>query len=550
MRAAHEADCAAARGSSNGGVPLKPLLALVTMVCVGSAFAAPRPNILFVISDDQSYPHASAYGTTWVKTPAFDRVAREGLLFSRAYTPNAKCAPSRASVLTGRNSWQLEEAGNHSGNFPAKFRSFMEVLAAHGYSTGFTGKGWGPGNPGTLEGKPRQLTGPAFSRLQTPPPTNGIAPTDYAANFAAFLKQRSRDQPFCFWFGAHEPHRRYQAGSGVKLGGKNPAQIERVPRYWPDNETIRGDMLDYAFEIEHYDRHLGRCLAMLQDLGELENTLIIVTSDNGMPFPRAKGATYEVSNHMPLAIRWGAGIAKPGRTVEDYVSFIDFAPTFLEAAGVSERESGMEAIAGRSLMSILKDTTPTSGQISPARDYLIIGQERHDVGRPDDVGYPVRGIYRDGFLYLRNFEPTRWPMCDPITGYLNTDGSPTKSFILEQNRQGVNHWIWELNFGRRPPEELYDLQADPDCLTNLATEAAHSSRREAMQRQLFADLSAQKDPRMAGQGAVFDRYPHLQAGFYAKFMKGEKPAAGWVNDTDFEKPDFDPERPLRGASSH
>jgi N-sulfoglucosamine sulfohydrolase len=518
------------------------------LAILAPALAAPaaRPNILFVIADDQSFPHASAYGTAWVKTPAFDRVAREGLLFMRAYTPNAKCAPSRACILTGRNSWQLEEGANHAGNFPPNYLGFMEALADHGYATGWTGKGWAPGLPGQRNGKPRQLTGPAFNEIKAKPPTTGIGPIDYAANFAAFHARRKKDQPFCFWFGAQEPHRRYQAGSGAKLGGKSPAQIERVPSFWPDNDTVRNDMLDYAFEIEHYDQHLARILTQLEQAGELENTVIVVTADNGMPFPRAKGATYEISNHLPLAIRWGAVIAKPGRRVDDYVSFIDFAPTFLEAAGLSERDSGMQPITGKSILPILRDPAPETGKVQPGRDHLLIGQERHDVGRPGDVGFPVRGLYRDGFLYLRNFEPSRWPMCDPITGYLNTDGSPTKTFILNQNRQGLNHWMWELNFGRRPAEELYDLRGDPDCMVNLAGEKAQAARRTAMQQQLFAELTAQKDPRMFGRGEIFDQYPHMvSGGFYDKYMRGENPKAGWVEDSDFEKPDFDPERPLR-----
>ena len=525
-------------------------LAVVIIVSIARGFAAAgdRPNILFCISDDQSFPHAGAYGCTWVKTPAFDRVAREGLLFTRAYTPNAKCAPSRACILTGRNSWQLEAAANHAGYFPAKFKSFMEALGGHGYFTGFTGKGWSPGEPGKIDGKPRELTGPVFSRLKTEPPTPQIAPVDYAANFAEFLQKKPAGQPFCFWYGGHEPHRRYQPGSGAKLGGKSIAQIDRVPAFWPDNATVRNDMLDYAFEIEYFDQHLGRMLGELEKAGQLENTIVVVTADNGMPFPRAKGATYEWSNHLPLAIRWGRGIAKPGREVEDYVSFIDFAPTFFELAGVAAADAGMQPITGRSLLPILRDASPQRGRVQAGRDYLLIGQERHDVGRPDDVGYPVRGIFRDAFLYLRNFEPSRWPMCDPITGYLNTDGSPTKSLILAENRRGVNHWRWELNFGRRPAEELYDLRADPDCMTNLASEPVQQARREAMQRQLFADLQSQQDPRMAGEGAVFDRYPHaVTKDFYAQFMRGEKPRAGWVEDSDFEKPDFDPERPLQKA---
>jgi arylsulfatase A-like enzyme len=265
-----------------------------------------------------------------------------------------------------------------------------------------------------------------------------------------------------------------------------------------------------------------------------------------MPFPRSKGTAYEISNHMPLAIRWGKGIAKPGRRIEDYVSFIDFAPTFLEAAGVAERDTGMAAITGRSLGAIFRDAEAKPGQVQPGRDRLLIGQERHDVGRPDDVGYPVRGLYRDGYLYVHNFEPSRWPQCDPITGYLNTDGSPTKTLILEQNRHGVNHWLWELNFGRRPEEEFYNLRKDPDCMNNLAMDPTYQKPRDAMREELFAELKAQDDPRMRGEGAVFDKYPHaVTPGFYEKFMRGEKVNAGWVEPTDFEKPGFDPERPLR-----
>jgi N-sulfoglucosamine sulfohydrolase len=526
---------------------LKPLFVLAAFAAVNVLAAADtaRPNIIFAIADDQSFPHASAYGTKWVNTPAFDRVAREGLLFMKAYTPNAKCAPSRACILTGRNSWQLEEAANHTSNFPAKFRGFMEALAANGYFIGHTAKGWGPGNPGTIDGKARELTGPAYNQAKTKPLTGAMNTIDYAANFGAFLAKRTAKQPFCFWFGSTEPHRRYQYGSGVKLGGKRLTDIDRVPGFWPDNETVRNDMLDYALEIENFDQHLARIITQLEKAGELENTLIVVTSDNGMPFPRSKGATYEISNHMPLAVRWGAGIAKPGRKVEDYVSFVDFAPTFLDAAGVSEQASGMAAIAGRSLVPIFKDQAPVAGRVQPGRDYLLIGQERHDIGRPDEVGYPVRGIYRDGFLYLRNFEPSRWPMCDPITGYLNTDASPTKTLVLAQNREGLNHWRWELNFGRRPAEELYDLRADPDCMTNVAADPGQKERRAAMQKQLFADLEKQQDPRMFGMGAIFDKYPHVQQpNYWARFMQGERLPTNWVDETDFEKPDFDPERPM------
>ena len=204
----------------------------------------------------------------------------------------------------------------------------------------------------------------------------------------------------------------------------------------------------------------------------------------------------------------------------------------------------MEPVQGSSLRSILENKH--AGAIEPGRDSLILGQERHDLGRPGDVGYPVRGIFTGGYLFLHNFEPARWPMCDPVTGYLNTDGGPTKTEVLKQNRVGVNHWIWELDFGRRPADELYDLTHDPDCLANLAADPAYAKQREAMKDRLFASLREQHDPRMAGQGAIFDGYPHASPNrdFHGRWLKGEKLKANWVEPTDFESPSFDPERPL------
>ena len=139
------------------------------------AKATPRPNILFAIADDWGFGHAGAYGCKWVKTPAFDRVAREGILFTRAFTPNAKCAPSRAIILTGRYSWQLEEAANHQNIFPSKFGSYVEVLAANGYITGYTGKGWGPGTANDATGKKRDITGKVWSAKKLKPPARAIS---------------------------------------------------------------------------------------------------------------------------------------------------------------------------------------------------------------------------------------------------------------------------------------------------------------------------------------------------------------------------------------
>ena len=119
---------------------LKLLLALTVLA------GSDRPNLLIMMSDDQSFPHASAYGSKMVSTPNFDKVAKEGALFTNAFCAAPGCSPSRAAFLTGRHIWQIEEAGTHASSFPSKYLTFMEQLKLKGYHTGYTGKGWGPGN--------------------------------------------------------------------------------------------------------------------------------------------------------------------------------------------------------------------------------------------------------------------------------------------------------------------------------------------------------------------------------------------------------------------
>jgi N-sulfoglucosamine sulfohydrolase len=510
---------------------------LIAAVVVSSSAAAEgkRPNILFAIADDASFPHMGAYGTEWVKTPAFDRVAKEGILFTRAYTPNAKCAPSRSCIITGRNSWQLEEAVNHVAPFPQKFASYGEALDAKGYFVGSTGKGWGPGDAGMRAGKRRQLVGTPFNKKKLDPPTSAISRIDYAGNFEEFLNTNAEGEPWCFWYGGFEPHRRYEYGSGVEKGGKSVSDIKTVPAFWPDDDITRIDMLDYAYEIEYFDQHLQRMLDALEARGELDNTLVVVTADNGMPFPRIKGQEYELSNHLPLAIMWVDGIEKPGRVIDDFVNFIDFAPTFLDVADVEWATSGMASATGKSLVSLFQ--SGASGITDSGRDHVLIGKERHDVGRPHDGGYPIRGIVKGDLLYLHNFETERWPAGNPETGYLNCDGGATKTNILNLRRTGENRALWQLAFGKRPGEELYNIKTDPGCMENLAGEAAFDSAKAALRKQLFDELKAQGDPRMTGAAAFFDTIPYVDkrtSGFYERFMVGEKMKAGWVNDTDFE----------------
>lgn len=467
------------------------------MTCHGLAEPA-RPNVLFAIADDQSFPHASIYGSTFVTTPAFDRVAREGILFEQAFCPAPGCSPSRASILTGRHIWQNREAGTHASNFPADLKVFTRSLEDQaGYHVGYTGKAWGPGNH-QITGWATNPVGKAYNQ-QTLKAPKGMSGRDYAGNFRAFLEDQPADQPFFFWYGAQEPHRAYDDGVGLRAGKK--LEQAEVPGFLPDHPVIRSDLLDYAVEIEWFDRHLGDMISLLEEKGMLENTLIVVTADNGMPFPRAKANLYEYGIHAPMAMRWGKAI-EPGRTLEDLVSFVDLAPTFLELAGLPIHQE----ITGRSLVDLL--LAKGSGRLDPQRRWVLSGRERHTHARPDNLGYPSRALRTHRFLLIQNMAPDRWPAGNE---FHDIDACPTLSFLQENRSTPQWAFFWEAAMGMRPALECFDILKDPDCMHNLAEYPEHRETVDRLAELLRVELVKQGDPRVQGQGSVFESYPRYSS---------------------------------------
>jgi uncharacterized sulfatase len=476
--------------------------AAVAVATISSA-AGDRPNVLLAIADDWSWPHASVYGSTFVETPAFDRVARGGALFQQAFCASPGCSPSRAALLTGRHTWQLEQAGTHASSFPSKYAVYPELLEAAGYFVGMTGKGWGPGNF-KESGRSRNPAGPAFNSEKIVDPPPGRSSNDYAANFEKFLAQRPSGKPFCFWYGGQEPHRGYEKGSGLRAG-KRLEDVQRPP-FLPDTPEVRSDLLDYALEIEWFDKHLGRMLKLLDDQNLAHNTLLIVLSDNGMPFPRAKANLYEYGIHMPMAVRWPARVSA-GREVIDLVSHVDLAPTILEACSIAVPRE----MAGKSLLPIL--ASDQQGRVDPTRDHVLAARERHSSARVDNLGYPCRAIRTDEHLYIVNFAPQRWPAGDPrgvgsdAHGYYDIDDSPTKRLMFEQRDSDQIGPLFRLAVERRPAEELYLVKLDPGCLTNVAELPTYQAIKQSLKTRLMRELAATGDPRASGNGEVFESYP-------------------------------------------
>jgi N-sulfoglucosamine sulfohydrolase len=473
-----------------------------------------RPNILVAISDDQSFPHASAYGSRFVETPAFDRIATEGILFTGTWASSPGCSPSRAALLTGRYPWQIEEAGTHASSFPRRYVAFPDLLEDAGYWVGHTGKGWGPGD-WEASGRARNPAGSAFNDERLDPPHAHMSNIDYAANFAAFLRERPPGAPFYFWYGSSEPHRPYERGIGL-AAGKRLDDVE-VPSYLPDTPEVRSDLLDYAVEIEWFDRHLARMIALLEDAGELADTLVIVTSDQGMPFPRAKATLYEDGLHVPLAVRWSRRVPG-GRVVDDLVNLIDLAPTVLEAADL--RPEPASPMSGRSILSILESTD--EGIVDSSRDAAYAGRERHSSSRWNNLGYPQRAIRTHEYLYIRNLAPERWPTGAPRrieddgtlspmhSAYHDIDAAPTLDVLTRNAGDPFFNRYLHLAVAKRPAEELFDIMRDPGCVHNLALDPAYEPVVRALRNRLEKFLRETGDPWALGESEVFERYPRLR----------------------------------------
>ncbi len=442
-----------------------------------------RPNILLCMADDWSWPHSPLYGDKVVRTPTFERIASAGILFQNAFVSAPSCTPSRNALLTGQYHWRLGPSGNLWSVFPDGPQTYPNILEDNGYFVGTYRKAFGPGRD-----RERPVAGKGYT-----------SPKE-------FFEKRPAGVPFCFWFGSHDPHRPYAWQSGLNSGMK--LQDVQVPPCLPDSVEVRTDICDYYYEVQRFDREVGEVLDLIEQMGELDNTIVVMTGDNGWPFPRGKSNLYDLGVHAPLAIQWGKKIAKD-RVVEDFVSFIDLAPTFLEAAGIRPPAE----MTGRSLMPLFE--SPRSGLVDPTRDHVLTGKERHVPAQADNMhGTPMRALRNRDFLYIHNFKPERWPAGDPRISVFgpplgDIDNGPTKTFVVEHKDDPELGEFYELCAAQRPADELYDLRKDPHQLKNVADEPAYAEVLKKLKDQLMKELKETKDPRVVGEGDAFDKYPFV-----------------------------------------
>jgi arylsulfatase A-like enzyme len=543
-------------------VNLKPLGFLLASLCVGlSAAEAPRKNILFMFADDWGR-YASCYRgldgrptpNDVITTPNVDRVAREGVMFKNAFVNAPSCTPCRSSLLSGRYFFQTGRGAILQGAvWDSSIPTFPLLLLDAGYHIGKSFKVWSPGTPVDAgfggQKYAYEKSGNAcnnFSEEATARVEKGLSVAaardeilaQVRGNFDSFLAARSAGQPWLYWMGTTTTHRTWIKGSGKKLWGIDPDTLKgKMPAFLPDEPEIREDFADYLGECQAVDAYVGVLMKRLEESGELENTIVVLSGDHGIPgVTNGKCNLYDNGTAVGLVVRWPG--AKPGRVIDDIVRLPDLMPTFLEIGGVKPPEN----LYGRTLVPLLN--SDKSGFVDATRDWAVIGRERHvGAAREGNLPYPMRALRTRDFLYIRNFAPDRWPMGAPYTAadavpnlvavdkdtraaYPDMDASPTKTWLVAHGRDAQWKWHYDLAFAKRPSEELYDLKHDPDQVKNLATEPAFAAKKQELSARLMKILTEANDPRVTGDGGTFDRAPYSdpeQVG-QGKAGKGKKAA--------------------------
>jgi N-sulfoglucosamine sulfohydrolase len=523
----------------------RPVPLIVLLCLLGAAFshaAEKKPNILFLFADDWGR-YASIYAESdgpgslneVVRTPNFDRIAKEGVLFRNAHVSAPSCTPCRSALLTGQHFWRTNTGSILRGAvWDASIPSYPLLLQESGYHIGYTHKVWGPGTPANAPFTKDQSFGKRggkfnqFSGNVTKMVSEGLAIDEAKkalleetrGNFQDFLATRGEGEPFSYWFGPTNVHRKWIKGSGKALWGIEPDSLKgKMPPFLPDVPEVREDLADYFGEVSAWDAGIGVLLEELEKTGERENTLIVISGDHGAPgFPHGKCNLYGFGTNVALSVT-GPGV-KGGRIVDDFVSLTDLAPTFLEAAGLAVPE----VMTGRSLWPVLK--SDKTGLVDKTRTVVYTGRERHvEIARSDYSPYPQRAIRTAEYVLIINFRPDRYPMGDPYL--LDSSGTPsledleneTRVTLPDEDAGPTKAWLvgvrdtpeWKAHFdwvyGKRPKYELYDLKKDPNEITNIANDPAYASVRSDLEARLIEELTRTGDPRMIDDGKFFETPP-------------------------------------------
>ena len=467
------------------------LLPALSLLAAPTATVPQKPSILFILGDNWRWPTAGALGDPMARTPAFDRIAHKGVVFTHTFNPAPSCSSTRASLLTGRYPHELGERASLWSAFPKDTPVVTQLLREAGYDIGYNGKAWGPGNI-AISGWKENPVGPKY------------------ADFAAFHARHRAAQPFFFWIGNTDTATRGHKLDFTALAthaGLDPAALVVTPGL-PDCPEVRLDLLNYYGGVMKLDEEAARAIALLEKSGELDNTVVVYTGDNGWQMPRGLGNCYDMGSRVPLAICWGKRLTA-GRTVDDFVNLGDLGPTFLELAGLTPPS----VMTMHSLKNLLLGEPD-----SFCRDAVFIERERHANVRTNNFSYPVRAVRTRDFLYLRNLRPGRWPAGDPDVFFIHgrpfgdVDTTRTKDFLLAHQDDPAYAKYIALIFGKRPAEELYEVRSDPNQFTNVISQSTNAAVLNQLRARVEEWMKRTRDPRLDPVYDGFDTFPYYGKG--------------------------------------
>lgn len=409
-----------------------------------------RPNIVVIVSDDQTAFDLGCYGNTAIHTPNLDKLARAGVRFENAFVTSPQCSPSRASILTGRSPIAIGVSRLHAPLQPS-IPSVLEPLKKAGYFTASYRK---------------VHLGEDFQKRW-----------DYAGGFdeapSSMLSKRPKDRPFFLWVGFEDPHRPYHPNAFSPP--QDPAKVI-VPAFLPDTPKVRRDLADYYDAIARMDREAGELLDALEAAGVANDTLVTFAGDNGMPFPGAKGSLYEPGVHVPLLMRW-PGHVRPESVDKDLVSLVDLSATWLDAAGIAI-PAEME---GRST---LPRITTTGTAKSPPRDAVFYERDWHDT---QDA---IRGVRTERFALIQNYRPE---IAYAPTFDLRDSQSWQSIVELKSAGKLAPNFVRRYFTAPRPVVELYDLSRDENETNNLAQNPEFAGELERHQELLSRWMASTND---------------------------------------------------------
>jgi N-sulfoglucosamine sulfohydrolase len=446
-----------------------PAIIILTGSCFVQSSNEPdnQPNILFIMADDCSYNAVGCFGGKNAKTPNIDRIAKEGILFNRAYVGMAMCAPCRQELYSGLYPLESGAAWNHSISKPGT-KSVFHYLTDLGYRVGISGKT----HVGPKEAYPF-ISVPGF---ESRGPAWGPETEDYTG-IKSFFDQ-DVDQPFCLFVCATSPHAPWTKGDSTQY----PPDKIILPAVLGDTPEVRAAFARYLAEVTYFDKQVGDVISTLEETGKAKNTIIMISTEQGWQFSGAKWTNWNQGVHTGLVVKWPGRISE-GRKTDALVQFADVTPTLIDVAGGKE----IEGLAGTSFLDVLVQND------NEHRKYVYCMHNNVPEGTP----YPIRSIINDEFHYITNLLPDSLYFEKHLEGRAHgaiwwdrwkeaAETSERERFLVER-------------FYKRPAEELYSVKDDPNQFNNLADNPEYVKVKKKLRKELDKWMESQEDP-----GAVVD----------------------------------------------